>query len=89
MKAAHLIISGHVHGVGFRQFIKSNAQKLGLVGWVQNSEDRTVEVMLQGEKEAVEAVIELCKIGPMLAEVRNVSINWMEETFSYTEFEVL
>lgn len=89
MIAANVIIAGRVHGVGFRQFVKSNAQKLGIVGWVQNNEDRTVEVMLQGEKEAVEAVIELCKIGPMLAEVRNVSVNWMEETFAYETFEVL
>jgi acylphosphatase len=97
MKAVHVTISGRVHGVGFRQFLKSNAKSLGLTGWVQNNEDKTVEAMFQSpaessdhqDKVALEKMIELCHVGPMLSEVRNVTVSWMDETFPYTDFEIL
>ena len=54
MKVAHIFISGFVQGVGFRQFIKINADKLKLKGWVRNLSDGRVEAMLQGSKEKIE-----------------------------------
>jgi acylphosphatase len=97
MKVAHVTIAGRVHGVGFRQFVKSNAEKMGLVGWVQNNEDKTVEAMFQSSanasdqegEEAIKKIIELCHIGPMLSDVRHVTVTWMDETFPYEDFEVL
>jgi acylphosphatase len=97
IKTAHVTIVGRVHGVGFRQFLKSNAKSLGLVGWAQNNEDRTVEAMFQSSanasdqegEEAIKKMIELCHVGPMLSEVRNVSVSWLSEQFPYTDFEVL
>ena len=89
MKTAHVTISGRVHGVGFRQFVKSNAQKLSLVGWVQNNDDRTVECMLQGEEKDVKKMIELLHVGPMLSEIKKVEVNYMEEPFDFKEFEIL
>ena len=89
MKTVHLIVHGRVHGVGFRQFVKSNAEKLSVVGWVQNTDEKTVECMLVGENEAVERMIELCKIGPMLSGIKKVDVNEIKETFSYETFEVL
>lgn len=88
MKTAHVTIHGRVHGVGFRQFMKTSAKQNNIVGWVQNNDDRTVECMLQGENEAVEDMITLCKVGPMLAEIKNVEVSYMEEPFDFTEFEV-
>ena len=32
MKVVHVLIFGKVQGVGFRKFVRHNAQKLGLVG---------------------------------------------------------
>lgn len=89
MKIAHVTIHGKIHGVGFRQFIKSNATTLGVVGWVQNNEDKTVEAIFQGEDEAVGRLIECCNVGPMLSDVRKVDLNYMEEPFGFTEFEIL
>ncbi|MGH9856286.1 MAG: acylphosphatase, partial [Acidobacteriota bacterium] len=37
MKQCHVFISGIVQGVGYRYFVRSNAQKLGLTGWVRNT----------------------------------------------------
>ncbi|MBP9719523.1 MAG: acylphosphatase [Candidatus Levybacteria bacterium] len=89
MKTVHVTIHGRVHGVGFRQFVKTNAVKLNLVGWVQNTDEKTVEVMLQGENTAVSKMVEHCNVGPMLAEIRKVDTNEMEETFQFETFEVL
>jgi acylphosphatase len=73
---AHLFISGVVQGVGFRQFVKSNARSLGITGWVQNTEDGGVEIVLQGEKKVIEQMIAICKKGPMLSEIKQIGCEW-------------
>lgn len=97
MSAVHVVITGRVHGVGFRQFLKSNAKSLGLTGWAQNNEDKTLEAMFQSSPEvsdeegkaALDKMVELCHVGPMLSDVRNVTVSFLSETFPYTEFEIL
>lgn len=76
---AHIFISGFVQAVGFRQFIKINADKLKLDGFVRNLPDGRVEAVLQGRIEDIENMILLCKKGPFLAEVENVEVVWEEE----------
>lgn len=78
MKQAHVFISGNVQNVGYRYFVKSNAKKLGLTGWVQNTEDGGVEVVLQGAEEVIEKMIAICKEGPMLSEVQHLGFEWEE-----------
>lgn len=78
MKQVHVFISGLVQGVSFRYFIKINAQKLGITGWVQNTEDGGLEAVFCGEKEQIEQMIDICKKGPMLAEVKNLGFDWEE-----------
>jgi acylphosphatase len=87
MQQAHVFISGNVQGIGYRQFVKSNARKLNLTGWVQNTEDRGVEAIFQGEKEMIEVMLDVCKKGPILAEVEYVGFDW-EEPEKYTDFEI-
>ena len=76
---SHVFISGIVQGVSFRQFIKSNATRLGLSGWVRNTEDGGVESVFCGEKEKIEEMIEICKKGPMLSVVKHVGFEWEEQ----------
>jgi acylphosphatase len=66
MRKVHLFISGFVQGVGFRQFVKANARKLGLTGWVRNLADERVEALFQGPEETIKKAIEICKKGPFL-----------------------
>ena len=73
---AHIFISGFVQGVGFRQFVKNNADERNLTGWVRNLPDGRVEAVLQGRKKDIESVILLCKKGPFLSEVENVELIW-------------
>mgnify|MGYP003448168287 CR=1 FL=1 len=54
----HIIFSGHVQGVGFRWHSKSFANSVGLTGWVQNLEDGTVEMEVQGTEEKIDRLIE-------------------------------
>ena len=87
MQQAHVFISGYVQGVSFRYFIKSSAQKLGLKGWVRNTEDGGVEAVFNGEKKNIEEMISLCRKGPMLAEVKQLGLDW-EEPEQLSEFQI-
>lgn len=89
MSQAHFFISGYVQGVGYRQFVKNTAKKLGLTGWVKNSTDGRVEVLLQGEKENIEKIGELLRKGSMLAEVKDMQIKWENITENFSSFTVL
>jgi acylphosphatase len=89
MKQVHVFISGNVQGVGYRQFVKQNARKLGLTGWVRNTEDGGVEAVLQGEEAMITVMIEQCKKGPFLAEVEHCGFEWEEGEETYTEFKII
>jgi acylphosphatase len=87
MQQAHVFISGNVQGIGYRQFVKSNAKNFALTGWVQNTEDGGVEAVFRGDKEVIEKMIEICKKGPFLAEVKQLGFEW-EEPEEYSSFEI-
>ncbi len=87
MKQAHVFISGIVQAVGYRQFIKQNARKLGLTGWVRNTEDGGVEAVFQGDEKLIEQMLVLCKQGPFMAEVKQIGFEW-EEGEEVTDFTI-
>ena len=89
MKQAHVFISGAVQGIGYRYFVKSNAKQLGLTGWVRNTEDGGVEAVFQGEQEAIEKMIGICKQGPFMAEVKQIGVDWEDPEDTNNEFKVL
>ena len=73
---AHVYVSGQVQGVNFRFYTRQEALRLGLAGWVRNLMDGRVEVMIQGEEEAVNEMIAWCRRGPPSARVENVQVLW-------------
>jgi acylphosphatase len=85
MLQAHVFISGNVQGVNFRYFVKTSANKLSLTGWVRNTEDGGVEAVFCGEKKEIEAMIALCRKGPVLAEVKQLGFEW-EEPEQFSDF---
>lgn len=89
MLCVHVIISGFVQGVGYRQFVKSNARRLGLTGWVTNLPDNRVEAVFQGSKEKIEEIIRLCRKGPFLSEVENVEVEWKETEEEFSDFRII
>ncbi|WP_296576587.1 acylphosphatase [Phreatobacter sp.] len=67
--ALHLRIEGIVQGVGYRQWFRRRAEALGLSGWVRNRSDDSVEAVIDGAAEAVEALVREAMNGPAGAKV--------------------
>ena len=70
--ARHIIAKGRVQGVGYRAFVAEAATARNLQGWVRNRMAGTVEAVLVGPAEAVDAVIEECRKGPRAARVDGI-----------------
>ncbi len=85
---AEIVVNGLVQGVGFRYFVYSKAESLGLKGYVKNLYTGEVYIVVEGEEFLIEDLFEKVKIGPMSAHVRNASISWAEPTNEFTRFEI-
>ena len=89
MKArAHLFISGRVQGVYYRGFTMEVAESLGLTGWAKNLPDRRVEVVFEGEKDAIEKAIAKCYEGPPAAGVTDIDVSWEETCEGFKGFSI-
>ena len=88
-KAVQLIVKGTVQGVLFRGFCKENADKLGLKGFVRNLDTGDVELILEGEGNSIEKMIEICKKGPEHSQIRDVQVNERKWSGDLKEFKVL
>ncbi|HSS47274.1 MAG TPA: acylphosphatase [Burkholderiales bacterium] len=82
-----LRIRGLVQGVFFRETMRRQAEKFGVTGWVRNCSDMSVEAMVQGTPEALDAIIAWAHQGPETAQVERVEIDQGEGNF--TRFEVV
>jgi acylphosphatase len=67
-----IVVRGDVQGVGYRFSAQRAAGRHGVAGWIRNCPDGSVEAVLEGERAAVEAMIEWCRHGPPHAEVREL-----------------
>ncbi|MDP4219561.1 MAG: acylphosphatase [Bacteroidota bacterium] len=72
MKRVHLIVSGLVHGVGFRYNTRRKARLSSLTGFVRNLADGSVEIEAQGTTEALERFIHWAHHGPANAKVESL-----------------
>jgi len=72
--ARRLVIAGRVQGVGFREATVDAARAAGVVGWVRNRADGTVEVLAQGSSDAVDRLVAWCRRGPPFARVTGVEV---------------
>ena len=78
----HLAIHGRVQGVGFRYSMAAEAERLGLQGWVRNRRDGSVEAVVQGPNQAVEAMRSWAARGPPSASVTKVDATPAEGEFA-------
>lgn len=82
----HMIIHGRVHGVFFRYSTKDQADSLGVVGWVRNRHEGTVEVVAEGDRGRLEELLAWCRHGPPHARVSEVEVKWAEPTGEFDHF---
>jgi acylphosphatase len=85
---AHILVSGRVQGVFFRDSTRRIAEELGIFGWVKNSDNSKVEAVLEGEKEIIQKLIEWAKRGPIFARVSGVEIEWQDYKGEFKNFEI-
>ena len=67
-------VHGRVQGVFFRDRTRRRALELGLVGSAANLADGSVEIVVQGDPDAVEALMDFVRIGPPLAQVERLEV---------------
>jgi acylphosphatase len=82
----HAIIEGDVQGVGFRQFTLCCARRLRLHGWVRNRDDGAVEVLAEGERSSLDALVAVLHEGPPAATVRELTSDWLNATGEFVRF---
>ena len=73
--ARRYLISGRVQGVGFRFFAEAAGRREGLQGWVRNLPDGRVEVVCEGDADAIERFERAIRQGPPSARVDRVEID--------------
>jgi acylphosphatase len=65
-------VQGRVQGVGFRYFVKQNADALGIRGYVRNEDDGGVFVYAVGDPFSIARLAGSVRTGPHFSEVRTV-----------------
>jgi len=84
----HAFVSGRVQGVGFRWFVIQEAQERNLTGWCRNLYNGKVEVLAEGELEALNNLLQLLRKGPGGSRVSDVEVEWSPAKGEFRRFSV-
>ena len=84
----YVLITGKVQGVGFRNFTQLNARQLGVKGYAKNLPNGKVEVVAEGDKAQLDALITLLEKGPRYARVDSLEVNENPFTGEYKAFDI-
>ena len=84
----HAIVSGIVQGVNFRYYTARQAETLGVTGWVANRWDGTVQIVAEGTRAELGALLDWLRQGPPSARVDDVQSTWEEATGEFKSFSV-
>jgi acylphosphatase len=83
------LVRGRVQGVGFRAFVVWRARELALHGFARNlSDGTTVEVVAEGPRASLEALLTSLREGPPMSYVKSVDVTWGEPSGAYSGFGV-
>ncbi|MFP3867065.1 MAG: acylphosphatase [Desulfobacteraceae bacterium] len=86
---ARVLIDGMVQGVFFRANTRDQARQYGVNGWVRNLPGGGVEALFEGDKQAVEQVIDWCYQGPPSAWVKEVKVRWEPYQGDQSGFQIV
>ena len=85
---ARIRIRGRVQGVYYRASMAQQATHLGIVGWVRNCEDGSVEAVAEGTRAAIDSLLSWCRHGPPGARVENVDVLWETKAGGFDRFGI-
>lgn len=83
----HLRIVGLVQGVGYREAMVAQARLSGILGWVRNRSDGSVEAILVGSEPDLQALIVWARRGPPASRVEQLTITEMTSADVAEHFE--
>jgi acylphosphatase len=81
-------VKGDVQGVGFRWFVRRQAARLSISGWVANQSDGTVRVVAEGTPASLALLLAQLRTGPPGASVDSVDEQWLPGSGSFSAFEI-
>lgn len=81
-------MQGRVQGVGFRYYVNERAHELQLVGTCRNLTNGDVEVVAEGERGPLEALLAALAHGPRMAHIENVEAVWLAPTGEFRGFRI-
>ena len=84
----HIWVKGRVQGVGFRAFVVSSAELIGVFGWVRNLGWNTVECVAEGSRAQVDQFIHALKTGPRASRVDESQVEEETLTGEFSAFEM-
>ena len=82
------IVTGHVQGVSFRAATAAEARRLGIVGWVKNRDDGSVELEAEGPDQPLAELLAWCEHGPPAARVTRVKVEQLQPTGAEHDFVI-
>jgi len=88
-KRVNLIIRGRVTGVFFRAAAQREARRLGIMGWVKNRNEGSVEVLAEGDEDSIKEIISWSHHGPSAARVDSVDVRWRSYTGEFSDFRIV
>lgn len=84
----HVLITGKVQGVYFRDSAQKEAVALGVTGWIRNNSGGTVEGVFEGLQENVVKLVEWCRQGPPRAYVIGIREEWQDYRGEFVSFKI-
>lgn len=88
-KCVQIFVRGRVTGVYFRAAAQREARRLGITGWVKNRNDASVEILAEGEEDAVKELVSWAHHGPSAARVEDVDVRYRSYTGEYPDFRIV
>jgi acylphosphatase len=88
MVARRFLITGYVQGVGYRFFVLRAAARHQILGTVRNLDDGRVEVIAEGEREAIDEFKKDLATGPSMAKIIDIDETDLQVTGLYRDFRI-
>ena len=85
----HIVISGKVQGVGFRNWLHQVAMQKNINGWVKNKISGEVEALLIGNDLKIDYLIKSCEKGPPSSKVAKIEVKNYKKEYSIKSFEII